>query len=234
MSSTPRGLAFCISGSLKNLTIISDCVDLINSTYKDTKLDKFNLPYDDEKTFKLISQNMTMGVFQLESSGMKNAIKILKPNCFNDVVALLALFRPGPMESIPTYAKRKQGIEKINYISDDLKDILKETYGIIVYQEQIILIAQKMANFSLAEADIFRSAISKKHFDEIKKMQEKFINGSIKNGYSKNVANDVFNHILKFASYGFNKSHSVGYAIVACQMAYLKAHYPLCFIYCFL
>ena len=214
---------------LKNLTIISDCVDLINSTYKDTKLDKFNLPYDDEKTFNLISQNMTMGVFQLESSGMKNAIKILKPNCFNDVVALLALFRPGPMESIPIYAKRKQGIEKINYISDDLKDILKETYGIIVYQEQIILIAQKMANFSLAEADIFRSAISKKNFDEIKKMQEKFINGSIKNGYSKNVANDVFNHILKFASYGFNKSHSVGYAIVACQMAYLKAHYPLCF-----
>lgn len=214
---------------LKNLTIISECVDLINDVYKDTKLDKFNIPFDDEKVFQLIQENKTMGIFQLESSGMKNAIKILKPSCFNDVVALLALFRPGPMDSIPTYARRKQGLEKINYISDDLKDILKETYGIIVYQEQIILIAQKMANFSLAKADIFRNAISKKNYNDIKQMQNDFINGALNNGYSNKVANDVFDHILKFASYGFNKSHSVAYSMIACQMAYLKAYYPLCF-----
>ena len=214
---------------LKNLTIISECVDLINDVYKEAKLDKFNIPFDDEKVFQLIQENKTMGIFQLESSGMKNAIKILKPSCFNDVVALLALFRPGPMDSIPTYARRKQGLEKINYISDDLKDILKETYGIIVYQEQIILIAQKMANFSLAKADIFRSAISKKNYNDIKQMQNDFINGALNNGYSNKVANDVFDHILKFASYGFNKSHSVAYSMIACQMAYLKAYYPLCF-----
>lgn len=214
---------------LKNLTIISECVDLINDVYKDTNLDKFNIPFDDEKVFQLIQENKTMGIFQLESSGMKNAIKILKPSCFNDVVALLALFRPGPMDSIPTYARRKQGLEKINYISDDLKDILKETYGIIVYQEQIILIAQKMANFSLAKADIFRNAISKKNYSDIKQMQNDFINGALNNGYSNKVANDVFDHILKFASYGFNKSHSVAYSMIACQMAYLKAYYPLCF-----
>lgn len=214
---------------LKNLTIISECVDLINDVYKEAKLDKFNIPFDDEKVFQLIQENKTMGIFQLESSGMKNAIKILKPSCFNDVVALLALFRPGPMDSIPTYARRKQGLEKINYISDDLKDILKETYGIIVYQEQIILIAQKMANFSLAKADIFRNAISKKNYNDIKQMQNDFINGALNNGYSNKVANDVFDHILKFASYGFNKSHSVAYSMIACQMAYLKAYYPLCF-----
>ena len=133
------------------------------------------------------------------------------------------------MDSIPTYARRKQGLEKINYISDDLKDILKETYGIIVYQEQIILIAQKMANFSLAKADIFRNAISKKNYNDIKQMQNDFINGALNNGYSNKVANDVFDHILKFASYGFNKSHSVAYSMIACQMAYLKAYYPLCF-----
>lgn len=214
---------------LKNLTIISECVDLINDVYKEAKLNKFNIPFDDEKVFQLIQENKTMGIFQLESSGMKNAIKILKPSCFNDVVALLALFRPGPMDSIPTYARRKQGLEKINYISDDLKDILKETYGIIVYQEQIILIAQKMANFSLAKADIFRNAISKKNYNDIKQMQNDFINGALNNGYSNKVANDVFDHILKFASYGFNKSHSVAYSMIACQMAYLKAYYPLCF-----
>ena len=214
---------------LKNLTIISECVDLINDVYKEAKLNKFNIPFDDEKVFQLIQENKTMGIFQLESSGMKNAIKILKPSCFNDVVALLALFRPGPMDSIPTYARRKQGLEKINYISDDLKDILKETYGIIVYQEQIILMAQKMANFSLAKADIFRNAISKKNYNDIKQMQNDFINGALNNGYSNKVANDVFDHILKFASYGFNKSHSVAYSMIACQMAYLKAYYPLCF-----
>lgn len=212
---------------LRNLTIISNCVDMINEKYKDVHIDKFNVPFDTKEVYDLISSNMTMGIFQLESSGMKNAIKQLKPSCFNDVVALLALFRPGPMASIPTYAKRKEGKEKPIYISDDLKDILKETYGIIVYQEQIIQIARKMANFSLAKADNFRNAISKKNIKEIEQVKNDFIQGSVNNGYSLKVANNVYEHILKFANYGFNKSHSVGYSMIACQMAYLKANYPL-------
>ena len=214
---------------LRNLTVISECVDLINATYPNANIDKFNVPFDEKEAYELISSNMTMGVFQLESSGMKNAISLLKPNCFDDIVALLALFRPGPMDSIPIYARRKQGLEKPTYISDDLKDILSPTYGIIVYQEQIIQIAQKMAGFDLAKADTFRQAISKKNKEEIQKVEKDFIDGSIKNGYSLKTANDVYQHILKFANYGFNKSHSVGYAIIACQMAYLKAHYPLQF-----
>lgn len=212
---------------LRNLTIISNCVDMINEKHKEVHIDKFNVPFDTKEVYDLISSNMTMGIFQLESSGMKNAIKQLKPSCFNDVVALLALFRPGPMASIPTYAKRKEGKEKPIYISDDLKDILKETYGIIVYQEQIIQIATKMANFSLAKADNFRNAISKKNIKEIEQVKNDFIQGSINNGYSLKVANNVYEHILKFANYGFNKSHSVGYSMIACQMAYLKANYPL-------
>lgn len=212
---------------LRNLTIISNCVDMINEKYGPNTIDKFDVPFDSKEVYELISSNMTMGLFQLESSGMKNAISQLKPSCFNDVVALLALFRPGPMASIPTYAKRKEGKQKITYISDDLKDILKETYGIIVYQEQVIQIATKMASFTLAEADNFRTAMSKKKLDEMEKMKTSFIQGSIKNGYSNKTANDVYEHILKFAHYGFNKSHSVGYATIACQMAYLKANYPL-------
>lgn len=219
---------------LRNLSVISDCVDLINKNHPEVHLDKFNVPFDDEKGYELISNNLTMGVFQLESSGMKNAIKLLKPNCFNDIVALLALFRPGPMQSIPIYAKRKHGLEKPTYISDDLKDILSSTYGIIVYQEQIIQIAQKMAGFSLAEADAFRQAISKKNVSEMQKVEDDFVKGAIKNGYSMKTANDVYQHIFKFANYGFNKAHSVGYSMIACQMAYLKAHYPLEFYTCIL
>ena len=212
---------------LRNLTIISNCVDLINENHKDANIDKFNVPFDTKEVYELISSNMTMGLFQLESSGMKNAIKQLKPSCFNDVVALLALFRPGPMASIPIYAKRKEGKEKPVYISDDLKDILKETYGIIVYQEQIIQIARKMAKFSLAKADNFRNAISKKNIKEIEQVKNDFIQGSINNGYTLKTATNVYEHILKFANYGFNKSHSVGYSMIACQMGYLKANYPL-------
>ena len=168
-----------------------------------------------------------MGVFQLESAGMKRAIKILKPNCFEDVVALLALFRPGPMDSIKQYALRKEGKQKPYYISETLKEILAPTYGIIVYQEQINKIAQDMAGFSPAQADVFRRAVSKKVKAKILAARDEFIQGSIKNGYQEKVAVQVFDHILKFANYGFNKSHSVVYAIIACRLAYLKAHYPL-------
>ncbi len=167
-----------------------------------------------------------MGLFQLETSGMKKAILDLKPSSFDDVVALLALFRPGPMDNIPSYAARKEGKEKPTYINPDLKDILSSTYGIIVYQEQIMQIAVKMAGFSMADADSFRRAISKKDSEKLSGLQKAFIGGAVRQGYNDKHAESVFNHIYKFADYGFNKSHSVSYAILACQMGYLKAFYP--------
>ena len=212
---------------LRNLTTIARCVDLINAHYPDAHLDAQNLPYDDPKIFEIISQGQTMGLFQIETSVMKRGIKVLKPNCFNDIVALLALNRPGPMAFISNYAKRKEGKEAIVYDDPCLEDILKETYGIIVYQEQVNQIATTMAGFSMGQADMFRRAISKK--DEAKMLENKkaFIEGSIKNGHDEKVATKVFETIEKFANYGFNKSHSVVYSVIACQMAYLKAYYPL-------
>ena len=168
-----------------------------------------------------------MGLFQIETTAMKRSIQTLKPSSFDDVVALLALGRPGPMKYIANYARRKEGKEKINYVSDDLKEILAPTYGIIVYQEQINSIAMKMAGFSLGEADVFRRAISKKEKEQILSSQKQFIAGAMKNGYTQDVAEKVFANILRFAEYGFNKSHSVVYAIIACRMAWLKVHYPL-------
>lgn len=213
--------------SLSNLTIIYNCVALINQNHKDVNVDPDKIPYDAPEIFDLISKNKTMGLFQIETNAMKKAIRILKPSNFDDVVALLALNRPGPMEYIPNYARRKEGKEKINYVSEDLKEILAPTYGIIVYQEQINSIATKMAGFSLGEADVFRRAISKKEKEQILSSQKQFIEGAIKNGYSEDVAKKVFNNILRFAEYGFNKSHSVVYSIIACRMAWLKVHYPL-------
>lgn len=212
---------------LRNLTTISNCVDLINSHHKDAKLDKFDLPFEENDAIELIASTKTMGIFQLESSGMKRAIKVLKPTNFEDIVALVALFRPGPLQYIDTYARRKNGLEQFTYFSDDLKEILAPTYGIIVYQEQIIKIVTKMAGFSLENADIFRKAVSKKNVDELKSQEKAFLDGSSKNGYSEKVSLEVFDMIMKFANYGLNKSHSACYAMIACQMAHLKAKYPL-------
>ena len=213
--------------SLSNLTIIYNCVNLIKSNHPDFKYHANNIPFDEPEIFKLIASGKTLGLFQIETVAMKRSIKILKPSSFNDVVALLALGRPGPMAYIPTYARRKEGKEKFSYVSDDLKDILSSTYGIIVYQEQINSIATKMARFSLGEADKFRRAISKKEREKILSAQKQFIDGAIKNGYDQKTAQNVFSDILKFAEYGFNKSHSVVYSIIACRMAWLKVHYPL-------
>lgn len=209
---------------LRNLTIISQTVDLINKNGK--ILDKWNIPYDDSKLYELINSLQTTGIFQLESSGMKRAIKQLKPSCFLDVVALLALFRPGPMKFIPIYAERKQNPEKVTYISNEIKKILSPTYGIIVYQEQVNEIATSMAAFSKEEADIFRRAISKKDKETMHALKEKFILGSVDNGYTKLDAEKMFDNIDKFAGYGFNKSHAVAYAKLAMEMAYLKYYYP--------
>ena len=217
--------------ALRNLTIIDYSVKLINAFNKNAKLDPFKIPYDEKEVYELISSGQTMGIFQLESSGMKNAIRILKPSSFADIVVLISLFRPGPLDQIKTYANRKFGIEKYNYISPEIEDVLGETYGVIVYQEQVNRLAMVMAGYDMGQADMFRRAISKKDKEKMLSEEDAFINGAIKKGYSKETAKKVFNQIAKFASYGFNKSHAVVYAIIACRLAWIKLHYPLMF-YC--
>ncbi len=167
-----------------------------------------------------------MGLFQLESAGMRNAIKTLKINTFEDVVALLALYRPGPMDSINEFARKKNSGIKPKYLSPVLEEILAPTYGTIVYQEQIMQIASKMAGFTLGEADSFRRAVSKKDKTKLESLRTSFVSGAMKKGYKQEEATNVFNLIDKFANYGFNRSHSVVYSIFTCRMAYLKAHYP--------
>lgn len=213
---------------LKNLTIIDYiCKDI--KKYIGEGININNISLNDEKTYNLIANADTYGVFQLESSGMRSLLLKLKPRCFNDIVAAIALFRPGPMENIPSYLKRREGKETIEYLMPELKPILESTYGIMVYQEQIMTIAQRIAGFSLGKADLFRKAISKKEGKLMISMKNDFIEGCINKGYSIEIAEKLFVLIEKFANYGFNKSHSVAYGYVAYQLAYLKANFPLYF-----
>lgn len=209
--------------ALKNLTLITSVIEDLN---KDNIKINFNdIPLDDQKTFDLFKKANTVGIFQFESEGMKNFLQKLKPNNIEELSSALALYRPGPMSNIDSFIKRKQGKEKIDYIDERLKDILMPTYGIIIYQEQIMKISNVMAGYTMAEADLLRRAMSKKKEDILLKEKDKFISGCIKNGYSIEVSNKVFDLILKFASYGFNRSHSVAYSIISYKMAYLKANY---------
>ena len=210
---------------LRNLTIIDECLALIRK-YEGVTLSPYTLPYTDPKAIQIIQDGKEMGLFQLESLGMKRAIKEVQPTSFEDVAALLALFRPGPMDSIPSYARRKAGLERITYLSKELEPILKDTYGIIVYQEQIMQIVREMAGFSFGQADLFRRAISKKNVDKLESLKGSFIQGCIQNGKDEALARKVYDLILRFANYGFNKSHAFSYAVLTCQMAYLKVHYP--------
>ena len=212
---------------LRNLTTISLCVDLINKHHPDAHLDKQNLPFDDSKVYSLISSGQTLGLFQIETMAMRKAIKVLKPNCFEDVVALLALNRPGPKAFIPTYAKRKGGKEKVIFDDPSLEPILSSTYGILIYQEQINQIAISFANYTMGEADMFRRVVSKKNKEEMANNRSSFIKRAIENGHDEKTAAKVFSLIERFADYGFNKSHSVAYSMIACMMAYLKVYYPL-------
>lgn len=209
--------------SIDNLTLISKLVNEIGINFSD-------IPLDDKKTIELFKNVNTEGIFQFESAGMKNVLRKFNVNSFDDLTAIIALFRPGPMDNIDLYVRRKEGKEKIEYIHEDLKPILESTYGIIIYQEQIMQIASIMAGYSLGEADILRRAMGKKSHEIMENEREKFINKSINRGYDKKVSTEVFNLIYKFADFGFNKSHSVGYATVAFKMAYLKAHYPNYFL----
>ena len=209
--------------ALKNLTLIKDTIDELNINFDD-------IPINDKKAINIFTKANTIGIFQFESEGMINFIKKLKPDNVEDIIASLALFRPGPMNNIDSYIKRKKGIEKIDYIHDDLYDILKDTYGIIIYQEQIMLIASRMASYTLGEADVLRRAMSKKKESILINEKEKFITRSIANGYDEKTATKVYELILKFASYGFNRAHSVSYAMISIKMAYLKANYSLVFM----
>ena len=213
---------------LRNLTIIDEIVQHINAT-ADKQLDIMRIPLDDAKTYALIRAVDTVGVFQLESEGMKNLIRKMQPDCFEDIVATIALFRPGPMENIPEYLDRREHPEKVDYIHPSLQPILQNTYGIMIYQEQIMQVAQTMAGFTLGKADNLRKAISKKKGEELRRMQAEFISGALRKGYDEALAQKVYALIMKFANYGFNRSHSVAYGMIAYQLAYLKANAPLYF-----
>lgn len=209
--------------ALRNLTLLNDT---LNDLEKDgISVDLKNISLNDKNTIQIFNNAKTTGIFQFESEGMMNFLRKYKPNTFEDIVAAIALYRPGPMKNIDSYIKRKNGLEKIDYIDDALVDILKPTYGIIVYQEQIMQIASIMAGYSLAEADLLRKAMSKKKEEILIAEKEKFISNSIKRGHEKEKVEKVYNLILKFAEYGFNRAHSVAYSKIAFEMAYLKSHY---------
>ena len=213
---------------LKTLTVIDNTIKRLK--LKKTELDLSKIDHNDEKVFSMLSTGETTGLFQLESAGMRESIKQMKPNKFDDIIALVALYRPGPMSNIPIYNDCKNGIKEPDYIHPILKEILTPTYGIIIYQEQVMQIAQTLAGFTASEADILRRAMGKKKKSELDKQKERFINGALKNGIAKDVANFVFTKIEPFAQYGFNKSHAAAYALIAYQTAFLKTYYKEDFI----
>ena len=213
--------------SVRNLSIIDSIMKEVGGYNAINLYNK--IPLDDKKTYELFYRGETLGIFQFESDGITRTIMKLHPDRFEDIVAVLALYRPGPMENIDEFISRKNG-KKFEYIHKDLKDILSETYGIIVYQEQIMLIAQKFAGYSLGEADVLRRAVSKKKEEVLIAERDKFVKSSIAKGYDRDIANRIYDDIVKFANYGFNKSHSVAYSLFSYVMAYFKANYPTIFV----
>ncbi|MBU2534632.1 MAG: DNA polymerase III subunit alpha [Chloroflexi bacterium] len=218
---------------LANLTILEKAKEIIAESHG-VEIDLQNIPMDDARTFNLLSSGETTGVFQLEGAGMRRYIKELKPTAFSDIAAMVALYRPGPMEHIPTFIRAKHGQEPIRYPHPALENILQETYGVIVYQDQVLFIVREFAGYSLGQADIFRKAMGKKIAEVMKKERRRFIEGAKKKGFSADLAAQVFNLIEPFAGYAFNKAHSVSYALIAYQTAYLKANYPAEYITAFL
>jgi DNA polymerase-3 subunit alpha len=214
---------------LKTLTVISETVKLVNQT-NDSDLDISKIKLDDKETFKMLSEGDSIGVFQIESSGMRSMLRQMQADKLEDIIALISLYRPGPMDNIPTYINRKLGKEKISYPHPLLENTLKETYGVIVYQEQVMEIAKVLAGYSLGAADILRRAMGKKIKEEMDKQREIFVNGATKNGVGKSQAGEIFDLVDKFAGYGFNKSHAAAYALISYQTAYLKANFPVEFI----
>jgi len=216
---------------LKTLTVIIEAVNLMRQR-KDVPqdFDISAIPLDDRPSFKLLSAAETVGVFQLESQGMQDVLRGLKPDTLEDIIAVVALYRPGPMDNIPYYIARKHGREEPDYMHPMLKPILEETYGIMIYQEQVMQLAQLMSGYSLGGADLLRRAMGKKIAEEMEKQRSLFVDGAEKNNVDRQQASDIFDQVAKFASYGFNKSHAAAYALVAYQTAYLKANYPVEFM----
>lgn len=214
---------------LKTLTVIKKAVDWVKKV-KGIDLDMDSIPLDDKPTYEMMQRGDTAAVFQFESAGMKDVHKQIKPDRFEDLIAIVSLYRPGPMDNIPTYIKRKHGEEKITYLHPSLAPILDETYGIMVYQEQVMNIARALGGYTMGEADKLRKVMGKKQREEIPKQREKFTKGAIANGISEDVAKSIFDQMEKFASYGFNKSHAAAYSLISYQTAYLKAHYPVEFM----
>ena len=210
---------------LKTLTLIKDTVKLIKYKH-DLELDIDSIPLDDSKTYELFQKGSTVGIFQYESAGMQKYLRDLKPTVFEDLIAMNALYRPGPLEYIPSFVKRKNGKEDITYDIPIMEEFLKETYGITVYQEQVMKLSQKLANFSKGDADLLRKAMGKKIFEILNKLKPKFLDGGESNGHSREVLEKIWKDWEAFASYAFNKSHSTCYALIAYQTAYLKSHYP--------
>ncbi len=213
---------------LKTLTVINNTQKLIKKINKDFDIEKID--FEDQKVFDLLSSGKTVGLFQIESAGMREALLQMKPNHIEDIIALVALYRPGPMSNIPTYNDCKHGKQKPDYLHPLLEDILKPTYGVIIYQEQVMQIAQKLSGFTAGQADLLRRAMGKKKRAELEKQKQGFIEGAIKNGIAKDVAAGIFLKIEPFAEYGFNKSHAAAYAIISYQTAFLKTYYPKEFI----
>ncbi len=224
----PAGLVKFDFLGLKTLTVIQNALDLLKP--RGVEFDIGLIPLDDQKTYDLYASAKTVAVFQVESSGMMDALRRMKPTCIEDIVALVALYRPGPMENIPTYCEVKNGLKDRASIHPLIDDILEETQGIIVYQEQVMQIAQVMAGYSLGGADLLRRAMGKKIAEEMAKERPKFEAGAMANGVDKRKATEVFDLLEKFANYGFNKSHAAAYAVVSYQTAYLKANYPVEFM----
>lgn len=224
----PAGLVKFDFLGLKTLTVIHRAVELIGQRGIDIDID--HLPLDDRPTYELLARGDSVGVFQLEGSGMRDVLRKLRPDQFEDIIALVALYRPGPMDNIPTYIKRKHGEETPEYMHERLTSVLEETFGVIIYQEQVMQIAQILAGYSLGEADLLRRAMGKKKIEEMAAQRARFVEGAVERDVDKNQASNIFDLVDKFAGYGFNKSHAAAYALVAYQTAWLKANYPVEFM----
>ena len=224
----PAGLVKFDFLGLKTLTVLDVAVKLLKR--RGIEVDLATLPIDDAASYQMLARGDVVGVFQVESQGMRRALVDMRPDRFEDIIALVALYRPGPMANIPTYCARKHGDEEPEYLHPLLEPILKETFGVIIYQEQVMQIAQRMAGYSLGEADLLRRAMGKKIRAEMEKQRERFVAGAVKTGVPKGQAETIFELLAKFADYGFNKSHAAAYALVSYQTAYMKAHHPVEFI----
>ncbi|AMC13342.1 DNA polymerase III subunit alpha [Liberibacter crescens] len=213
---------------LKTLTVLKKAIDLV--ARKGIHVDLLTIPFDDQKTYQLLARGETVGVFQVESSGMRKALMGMNPDCIEDIIALVSLYRPGPMDNIAVYNSRKNGLDTIDSIHPLIDPLLKETQGVIIYQEQVMQIAQSLSGYSLSEADVLRRAMGKKIKKEMDQQQARFISGAMKNNVSRQQALNIFELLAKFANYGFNKSHAAAYAIISYQTAWMKAHYPVEFL----